>query len=56
MSEPNALTDDCIHHWMLTAPKREVTAAVCKRCGAVRDFLDSEGRSPWNASRVLKPR
>ncbi len=50
------LTDACTHHWLLTSPKHEITAAVCKRCGAERDFLDSDSRSPWNSGRVLKPR
>ena len=55
MAAPDMLTADCVHHWVLTTPKREVTAAVCKLCGAARDFLDANARSPWNASRPVKP-
>ena len=56
MSEAGELPEDCTHHWMLTSPKHEITGAVCERCGAEREFLNSDSRSPWNAGRVLKPR
>jgi hypothetical protein len=54
MSTPDALIDDCVHHWMLMSPKREITAAVCKYCGDERDFLDADSRLPWNSGRVRK--
>jgi hypothetical protein len=44
-------TDDCVHHWMLTAPRHQITSAVCKLCGAERDFLDTP-RSAYGSRRA----
>jgi len=56
MTTLDAFNDGCVHHWMLTPPRREVTSAVCKLCGAEREYLDSDSRSAWNAGRALKTR
>lgn len=56
MSEPDTLPNECVHHWLLTSPKREVSEATCRLCGAERDFMESDSRSPWNVGRALKPR
>jgi hypothetical protein len=46
MSTLETLHDVCVHHWMLMSPKRDITTAVCKHCGAERDFLDSGSLKP----------
>ncbi len=56
MADPDPIVDACAHHWMLGAPAREATAAVCKRCGAERDFLDTDRRAAWRAAAAGKPR
>jgi hypothetical protein len=55
VNEPIAPTDDCTHHWLLAAPRGDVTAAVCKRCGASRDFLDEHAQL-WRPARAAKSR
>jgi hypothetical protein len=28
----------CVHHWLIDSPTGEVSKAVCKLCGARREF------------------
>ncbi len=37
----------CCHHWVIEPPNGEKSGAVCKLCGATRDFLNYV----WNKSR-----
>lgn len=32
------LTRDCCHHWLLGQPQEGLIGAVCKKCGAVKDY------------------
>ena len=33
-----ALTAQCVHHWVLGVPEDEVVRGRCKLCGAVREY------------------
>jgi hypothetical protein len=40
------MSNDCVHHWVLSPPRDEVVRGRCKRCGATRDYPASvEGAS-----------
>lgn len=42
----DALTQACVHHWVLAHPEDEVIRGRCKRCGATREYPASvEGAS-----------
>jgi hypothetical protein len=41
-----ALTETCVHHWVLGLPENDVIHGRCKRCGATREYPASvEGAS-----------
>ena len=46
--------DNCTHHWLLATPNGETSRGVCKLCGAVRHFKNSE--DPPNLRRGAPPR
>ena len=33
-----ALTVECVHHWVLGIPEDEVVRGRCKRCGTEREY------------------
>ncbi len=40
------VTEQCVHHWVLSHPEDDVIRGRCKRCGAEREYPASvEGAS-----------
>ena len=40
------LTENCVHHWVLSAPEDDIVRGKCKRCGLLREYPASgEGAS-----------
>jgi hypothetical protein len=55
VSEDVAGSDpDCTHHWLLATPNGETSRGVCKYCGAIRHFKNSE--DPPSLRRGAPPR
>ena len=43
----------CVHHWVLELPNGPTSEGKCKRCGAVRDFPNSqEGSIAWKRNQA----
>jgi len=46
MDMAGRLTQECVHHWVLSLPDNDVIRGRCKRCGATREYPASvEGAS-----------
>lgn len=39
----------CRHHWVIESPNGEMSAGVCKRCGATKAFRNSYEDWVWDA-------
>jgi hypothetical protein len=39
----------CQHHWRIAAPNGATSVGTCKRCGAVREFMNSSTDSIWES-------
>jgi hypothetical protein len=37
--------DACVHHWIVETPTGETSTAVCKWCGASRQFINEASRA-----------
>ena len=46
MAEDEQATTVCVHHWLLSTPGRELTAAVCTQCGETRGFTGANKTRP----------
>ena len=46
-----ALTVECVHHWVLGVPEDEVVRGRCKRCGTEREYPASVEQ--YNAQKPL---
>ncbi len=44
MAASDALSEICIHHWVLEPPVRSISRGLCKRCGEQREFSNGESR------------
>ena len=41
-----AITETCVHHWVLSHPEDDIVRGRCKRCGSTREYPASvEGAS-----------
>lgn len=41
----------CAHHWQIDPPAGSSSHAVCRKCGAERDFRNSEVEHPYRLQR-----
>lgn len=39
----------CQHHWRIASPNGATSIGTCKRCGAVREFMNSSSDSIWES-------
>ncbi len=46
-AEPQAPV--CQHHWRIASPNGATSIGTCKRCGAVREFMNSSSDSIWES-------
>ena len=37
----------CAHHWVIAEPNGATSRGRCKRCGAEKDFANSEEHTYW---------
>lgn len=37
----------CVHHWLIESPHGPKVAAVCKRCGATREYAAASDDTRW---------
>jgi hypothetical protein len=40
-----SIASSCVHHWLIDPPLGEVSHAVCKLCGALREFHNEPERT-----------
>ena len=38
---------ECVHWWQIEPPNGPTSTGRCKRCGAEKDFANSEEHSSW---------
>ena len=52
-SELSDSAPECAHHWLIEPQGGPRSDAVCKRCGAVREFRNSadDGPGAWGNNR-----
>ncbi|MFA7248571.1 MAG: hypothetical protein WC273_02975 [Dehalococcoidia bacterium] len=44
----------CVHHWRIESPNGRESQGVCKRCGAVRAFANSNESVMWEQTNTLR--
>lgn len=47
MSELEVYQDTCQHWWVIESPHGSMSKGVCKKCGEVREFLNSFPERTW---------
>lgn len=45
---------NCVHHWQIDAPNGRESEGVCKRCGASRNFSNSNESVMWEHTNTLR--
>ena len=45
--QPEALSDVCVHHWVIDPPNGAVSKGRCKACGEEKEFRNSFEYSSW---------
>ena len=45
---------NCVHHWRIESPNGRESQGVCKRCGAVRSFANSNESVMWEQTNTLR--
>ena len=50
--KPNAKT--CVHHWRIESPNGRESQGVCKRCGAIKAFANSNESVMWEQTNTLR--
>jgi hypothetical protein len=45
----------CVHHWRIESPSGAVSHGICRKCGAERDFRNSETEHPYRLQRTKRP-
>ncbi|MDP6668181.1 MAG: hypothetical protein QF357_12435 [Dehalococcoidia bacterium] len=45
--QPEAKSDECVHHWVIDPPNGAVSQGRCKACGEEREFRNSFEYSSW---------
>ena len=51
-TKPNPM--ECVHHWRIESPNGRESQGVCKRCGAVRAFANSNESVMWEQANTLR--
>ena len=46
--------NSCVHHWRIESPNGRESQGVCKRCGAVRAFANSNESVMWEQANTLR--
>jgi hypothetical protein len=44
----------CVHHWMIEAPKGRESRGVCKNCGQIRNFANSNEHVMWEQTNTIR--
>ena len=44
----------CVHHWSIESPNGRESQGVCKRCGEVRAFSNSNASVMWEQTNTLR--
>lgn len=47
--KPEAQTAGCSHHWVIDTPNGALSGGRCKRCGAEREFRNSNEDLMWDS-------
>jgi hypothetical protein len=45
----------CTHRWRIESPSGAFSHAICSKCGAERDFRNSETEHPYRLQRAKRP-
>ena len=45
--QPEAVSDGCVHHWVIDPPNGAVSQGRCKVCGEEKEFRNSFEYSSW---------
>ncbi len=44
----------CVHHWRIEEPNGRESQGVCKRCGAIKAFANSNESVMWEQTNTLR--
>ena len=44
----------CVHHWIIETPNGRESQGVCKRCGAKKEFANSNESVMWEQTNTLR--